>query len=418
MELRAGDVIGGRYRLERPIGAGGMGTVWAAQHLFEPTRCAVKVARIDRSEAARSERTRARLLREAKIVGSLMHPHIVSLLDIGEVSPGGALYFAMELLEGEPLAERLAREGRLDPLAARRVAIELTSALAAAHEVGIVHGDVKPSNVYLARGPSGSCVKLLDFGISRVHCEGEQVAASSALRGTPAYMSPELALGETDIDPRSDLWSVGVILYEMLSGRRPFDAPNYPALLARIAEETHPPLEGVEPELAKIVDRCLRKRRDERVPTATALGEWLSTPSRALPSALPPAPSAPPAPAHRGRWLVAAAATATLGLGALVLRTPTGGSGPAEIAPLETALVTRSDPPIAAGDGDHAPSRAEVDTAPDAGADDGAIAKSPAAETPADQTPAAEPRPPAQSPAPKPAAPAAPAVTRVDHPGF
>ena len=272
--MKEGDLVADRYRLLRPIGAGGMATVWAARHELLGRDFALKFAV---APVRIGKEARARFLREAQIVAKLRHPNIVDVADVGEVTPGGDLYIAMELLEGASLAARISERGRLRPHEAAAIASEVASGLAAAHQAGVVHRDVKPENVFLARGSSGGIVpKLLDFGVSKARHEDIYATYSGQLLGTPAYMSPEQALGETDIDHRTDIWSLGVVVYEMLTGRHPFDAPNYQALLPKIAEGDHDPLGAeVPPALHRVVDRCLAKGRGDRYPTADALGDAL-----------------------------------------------------------------------------------------------------------------------------------------------
>jgi serine/threonine-protein kinase len=273
--VNAGDLVAGRYRLLRPIGAGAMGTVWAARHELLGRDFALKLAAIS---ARAGPEVRARFLREAQIVGKLRHPNVVDVADVGDVGLGTGLYLAMELLEGQSLAERIAEHGPFDPPEALAIASEVCRGLSAAHAAGVVHRDVKPENIFLARGPSGGIVpKLLDFGISKAGEGGEAlITLSGQLFGTPAYMSPEQALGEIDIDHRTDVWSLGVVLYEMLTGRRPFAAESYPALLPLIADKDFAPLPpSIPADVQAIITRCLAKSREDRYPSADALREAL-----------------------------------------------------------------------------------------------------------------------------------------------
>ncbi len=276
--VREGDLVAGRYRLLRRIGAGAMGTVWAARHELLGRDLALKICAVGQREGASFRAARDLFLREAGIVGRLRHPNVVDIADAGDAGRDG-LYLAMELLEGESLADHIAA-APLSPTDALAVAAEICRGLVAAHAAGVIHRDLKPENVFLARGPAGGVVpKLLDFGVSSAagltippSSSGGSAPRREELFGTPAYMSPEQALGEGDIDPRTDLWALGVVLYEMLTGRLPFEAESYPALLPKIIERPHPPLPAAIPaEVRTVVAGCLAKDRRDRYPSADAL---------------------------------------------------------------------------------------------------------------------------------------------------
>ncbi|MFO0756114.1 MAG: serine/threonine-protein kinase [Byssovorax sp.] len=274
-KLREGDLVAGRYRLIRRIGGGSMGEVWAARHELLARDFALKVAAVPVRSGAQ---IRARFLREAQIIGHLRHPNVVDVADVGELEGSAHLYLAMELLEGQSLAERIDARGPLDPSETLAIAIEICRGLAAAHAAGVIHRDIKPENIFLARGASGGIVpKLVDFGISKR--DGSAIVTlPGQLFGTPAYMSPEQALGELDIDHRTDLWSLGVVLFEMLTATHPFTAESYPALLPLIAEGPTPALPPeVPPSVQAIVQRCLEKSRKERFQSADALREALES---------------------------------------------------------------------------------------------------------------------------------------------
>jgi len=348
-----------------------MGKVWAARHELLGRDFALKFATLP---LRAGPEVRARFMREAQTVGRLRHPNVVDVADFGEVEPGGGLYLAMELLEGASLAERIAQHGLLRPREAASIAVEVARGLSAAHAAGIVHRDIKPENIFLARGPSGGVMpKLLDFGISKQKEDETLATINGQNLGTPAYMSPEQALGELDIDHRSDIWSLGVVLYEMLSGRHPFVAPNYQALLPKIADEPPTPLdEVVPPPLRRIVYRCLEKRREDRYPDADALGAALEDVlgslgqpvpgglvverTRALPSLRPPGfASVAPVAAHPSRPATRLSPAGAIAL-TLAVALVTGGvtllykraardTGPAEGSPSPVATTPPSPPP-------------------------------------------------------------------------
>jgi serine/threonine-protein kinase len=263
-----------------------MGTVWAARHELLGRDLALKICGLRGGRSSRDARNL--FLREVRIVGKLRHPNVVEIADAGDAGVDG-LYLAMELLEGESLAQHIAK-GALAPTDALAVAAEVCRGLSAAHAAGVVHRDLKPENVFLARGHGGGVIpKLLDFGVSSAR--GLVSLQGGQLLGTPAYMSPEQALGEGDIDQRTDVWALGVVLYEMLTGRLPFQAKSYPALLPIIIEAPYPPLPPcIPPEARTVVAGCLAKDRHDRYPTADALLEAIE---RALASLATTGPSSP-----------------------------------------------------------------------------------------------------------------------------
>jgi serine/threonine-protein kinase len=254
----------GPYRLVREIGSGGMGVVYEAEDTRLQRRVAVKLLP---PELSRDRGAKERFLREARAASALDDPNICTVHDVGEHD--GQLYIVMAYYEGETLKERLAR-GPLPESEARQVAIEVARALARAHEAGIVHRDIKPANVMLTgRGK----VKVLDFGIAKMRGDVTLTRAGSSL-GTPAYMSPEQARGEP-VDGRTDVWSLGALLYEMLAGRRPFPGDDERAVLAAIQSCKPEPLDRVRPEvsaaLARTVAKALAKNPAERHQSAAEL---------------------------------------------------------------------------------------------------------------------------------------------------
>ncbi|HVZ33465.1 MAG TPA: serine/threonine-protein kinase, partial [Polyangiaceae bacterium] len=211
-------VFGGRYRLVRPLSEGGMGSVWEAEHLALKSTVVVKLiaGQVITAEA------RQRFLQEARTAAALASPHIVQIFDYGVQD--GTPYIAMELLNGESLAQRLSRQGALSPLETEGLVRQVCRAAARAHEANVVHRDLKPGNIFLVASEDELLVKLLDFGIAKATngAGALQHTLPGAFLGTPTYASPEQAIGEKSLDHRSDLWSIGVIAFECLLGRPPF----------------------------------------------------------------------------------------------------------------------------------------------------------------------------------------------------
>lgn len=263
--------IAGRFRIEREIGRGGMGTVYLATHLGLERPVAVKIIR---REYATDSDLAERFLREARTMAKLRHPHAAMIFDAGSL-PDGRHFIIMELVEGETLSEALAREGRFAPAQAVRIATQVCDVLEEAHRIGIIHRDLKPSNIMLS--DRGVCV--LDFGVAKVLASTAESTATHAstgsgqLVGTPRYMSPEQCLGQR-VGARSDLYSLGVLLYEMLAGRPPFVDPLQSALLVKQATAPPPPLpklrQDVPRSLAMAVHTLLAKRPENRPRTAAA----------------------------------------------------------------------------------------------------------------------------------------------------
>jgi serine/threonine protein kinase len=215
-----GTVLADKYRLDALLGEGGMGTVYQATHLLLKAPVAIKV--IDR-EVSSGDVALARFMREAQAAASLRSPHVVQVLDYG--SAEGSPFMVMELLEGENLAQRIERVGRLAPRETYRVMSHVARAVAKAHEAGIVHRDLKPDNVFLVHNEGDQLAKVLDFGVAKVEATalgGGSHTRTGSLLGTPYYMSPEQAQGNKEVDFRSDLWALGVIAFECLTGKRPF----------------------------------------------------------------------------------------------------------------------------------------------------------------------------------------------------
>ncbi len=285
--MEPGSVLSKKYRLTRRLAAGGMGEVWEARH--ERTRCEVAV-KILLPSLARNAEARLRFVREARATARVHHPAIIRVFDAGALSDGRP-YLVMELLRGEPLSEWLGREGRLAPLEACALFAEVARGLAVAHANGVCHRDLSSANVFLVRSPDGSLPrpKILDFGVSKIdEPESAQhpVTLSGSLLGSPAYMSPEQASGAESVDARTDVWSLGVLLYQSLTGVVPFRARTQHAVLLAIISQPHLPLAevlpGVDRALADAVEGCLVKDPEQRFGSALEVAERLERVGRRL----------------------------------------------------------------------------------------------------------------------------------------
>ncbi len=275
-----GDVIDERYVLISKRGEGGMGTVWMAHNSVLDVRCALKVMQLGPTGGSRA--AAHRVLDEARAAARLGHASIVRVLDYGE-TPKGDPFIAMELLDGQDLAQVLDQSGKLQPTFAVQNVLPIAHALASAHAKGIVHRDVKPENIFLARDEVTTILpKLLDFGVVRMVNNPRKLTMDGAVVGTPDYMSPEQARGKTTTG-QTDLWSLCIVLYEAIAGRRPFEADNYNSLMRSIIEDEPPTLEqlGVtDAALSQIIWRGLRKSPEDRWSSMREFGEelafWLS----------------------------------------------------------------------------------------------------------------------------------------------
>ena len=275
LESRLSEALGAAYTIEGEIGRGGMGVVYRARDETLKRSVAIKVLPPDL--AYRTD-IRQRFLREAETAARLSHPNIVPIHSVGEKN--NLVYFVMGLVDGESLGVRIKRRGRLSVDEARRVMKEVADALSAAHQQGVIHRDVKPDNILLD-GTRGR-VMVTDFGIAKaLTAEGGTLTEAGVAIGTPAFMSPEQAAGDREIDGRSDLYSLGVVAYQMITGELPFQAPSVPALLMKQITERPTPIDRKRPEtpleLSQIVMRCLEKDPEDRWPTADALRRALET---------------------------------------------------------------------------------------------------------------------------------------------
>lgn len=278
-----------RYRIERELGQGGMAVVYLAEDLKHHRRVAVKVLRSELAAALGSDR----FLREIEIAARLNHPHILPLHDSGEAA--GVLYYVMPFVDGESLRQRLTRERRLPIADVIRVSSEVVDALAYAHGQGLVHRDIKPDNVLL----SGRHALVTDFGVAKAVSEAtgrQQLTTAGVALGTPAYMSPEQASGEPVIDHRADIYSFGVVAYELLTGRTPFAGESVQSVLAAHVTQKPEPVaryrESLSNELAQLVMRCLEKKPSDRWQRADEILQQLETMTTPA-SGTTPVPSSP-----------------------------------------------------------------------------------------------------------------------------
>ncbi len=272
----AGEVVGDRYRLVREIGRGGMGVVWVAHSLVLGVDVALKLIRASAASSALS----SRMAREAHAAARLGHPALVRVFDFGWTRHGDP-YLVMELVQGETLAAQVKREVRIPAIRAVQTLLPIVDGLRVAHDKGIVHRDIKPDNVFLAADALGrKQPKLLDFGIAKVDKQIDgRLTQVGAVLGSPDYMSPEQALGLDDIDERTDIWSLCVVLYEVITGTVPFQKPNYNALMHAIINEDPTPSVDCgagDKSLWEVIERGLKKQREDRFATVTDLGEALA----------------------------------------------------------------------------------------------------------------------------------------------
>ena len=264
---RVGELIAGKYEVERIVGRGGMGIVLGARHVELGQRVAIKLLRVD---ASRNADVIARFLREARVSAKMQSEHVVRVFDVGRL-PDGEPFMVMEYLSGSDLGRFVELGGRAPIGDVVSYVLQACEAVAEAHALGIIHRDIKPANIFLATRPDGSpIVKVLDFGISKVIApDGAGVlTATEATLGSPLFMSPEQIRAAKDVDLRTDIWSFGVVLYQLLSGAAPFDAPTPSALCVAIANDAPTPPRLQRPDVPAALDavvmRCLEKLPDLR----------------------------------------------------------------------------------------------------------------------------------------------------------
>jgi len=348
-----GKTIDGRYLVESVLGEGGMGVVYQGRHKVIDKKVAIKVLR---GEMARNKEITERFLQEAKAASSIGNPHIIDISDFGTL-PDGSTYFVMEFLGGKALTSVIS-DVRPMPLARLlTIAKQIAAGLNAAHEAGIVHRDLKPDNIFvLQRGGPGTTatgrdfVKILDFGIAKVGGEASRLTQAGSIFGTPHYMSPEQAAG-TQVDHRTDIYALGIILYEMASGKVPFDADNFMGILTQHMYKAPVPILAlvpapqIPPGLDAIIQKCLTKKVEGRYASMDDLVRDLEKVEQGVPpdalaemmarsgafaipgdyfraSAMPaPVPATPPDTKRRGRapLLIAIAAVGTIGIAALAV---------------------------------------------------------------------------------------------------
>ncbi len=408
--VRTGDILAGKYRIDRVLGAGGMGVVVAAHHIELDDRVAIKFLlpeALDNAEAV------ARFAREARAATRIKSQYVARVSDVGKLE-SGAPYMVMEYLEGQDLSAMLQERRALPVHEVAEFVVQACDAIAEAHSLGVVHRDLKPANLFCVRGADGLLsVKVLDFGISKVTTLGGfDMTRTAALMGSPLYMSPEQMTSAKDVDARTDIWSLGVVLYELIAGRPPFQGETLPELVLDIATKEPQPLRNFRTDLPDgleaVVLRCLAKDRTARYQNvaefAVDLVEFAPRRTRvaaervsriihasglsASALALPPSSATAPPPAAgtvaswghtgtsheerpRGRGTLVAAAVAALvvasiGAGAFITRARPGvaATAAASVTTESPAPAVTSAAPTVAPDIARAVDVAPVDSAP------------------------------------------------------
>jgi eukaryotic-like serine/threonine-protein kinase len=277
--VRAGDVLAGKYQVERVLGMGGMGVVVAATHLHLREQVAIKLLLPNLVE---HPETLARFLREARAAARVKSPHVTRVFDFGTLE-SGAPFIVMELLEGVSMSAMIRRGGKLPAAVAAEYGMQACEAMAEAHAAGIVHRDLKPANLFVCLEADGRpLLKVLDFGVSKMiePDASHDMTATASLLGSPSYMAPEQMLSAKNVDARADIWSMGAILYELATGEKPFRADTVPALCMTILNaEPRRPSElapDLPPEFERVILRCLAKAKEDRFDSAHDLADALA----------------------------------------------------------------------------------------------------------------------------------------------
>jgi serine/threonine-protein kinase len=275
--MQAGTVIGGRYRLVRRVGEGAIAQIWEAEHLTLGRPVAIKFLHTTGSPQSEASQ---RFVREARVAAAVKHRNVVDIVDFGLTDGDHRPYMVMELLEGTTLNQYLEKRTRLPIGEAARIVSDMLRGLAAVHDAGIVHRDLKPDNIILVNDEDGPFPKLVDFGLSRKVGRGDMTAEGIIL-GTPDYMSPEQAQGQRHIDARTDIYSMGVIFYELVTGQMPFDGGTLAELLSRVVDGKSVPLTDRLPDapplLVDIISRAMHRDRNKRFANAREMRAALAT---------------------------------------------------------------------------------------------------------------------------------------------
>jgi eukaryotic-like serine/threonine-protein kinase len=268
--LQEGDLLAGKYRIAKILGIGGMGTVVAAHHIHLDEKVAIKVLL---AEIVSNHEAITRFAREARAAAKIKSEHVARVIDVGSLE-SGAPYMVLEYLEGSDLEGVLAERGGLQVEEAVEYVLQACEAIAEAHALGIVHRDLKPANLFCARRADGTVtIKVLDFGISKLTSgslsdQDMTITKTATMMGSPLYMSPEQLGSSRDVDARSDIWSLGVVLYELLAGTVPFSGASFSDLCVKIVTHPSPPIRGskcqIPPSLERVIAKCLEKERQNR----------------------------------------------------------------------------------------------------------------------------------------------------------